>query len=390
MDARIILAGQQPDLIGSLGRGIEAGSAMRQAQTQNRLADLYSQQGAGILSGDQNALNALAGIDPTQALQIQQSQQQAAMRARESDLGMRATQQRMEILSAQEQRAVQEYASGISAQQAAAEAAQLEEAVKMGMSIPDAASWDALMAQEQPELVGRFGEREALAAKFMTMAEILKRQQSEGQGFRPASPEEAAQYGAVAGQFGPDGRFYPVNQPRGTVIESTPGGGFRVVQGADVAKAGGPSIGQTFNPGDAKAAIDLIDSISENPNLDTVVGPIVGGGGNNIDELSMAERAYFGGEGTALIERMGQLQGKTWLAARDMLKGGGQITDYESKKAEGAVARLSRAKDPAEYRAALKELRDAIEGGLAKLQAAQGGGQPDISDADLLRMYGGE
>lgn len=49
--------------------------------------------------------------------------------------------------------------------------------------------------------------------------------------FRMAEPEEAARYGAQAGQFGPDGRFYPLNPPQGMTIESDGAGGFRMVQG---------------------------------------------------------------------------------------------------------------------------------------------------------------
>lgn len=43
-----------------------------------------------------------------------------------------------------------------------------------------------------------------------------------GQGFRKATPEEAAQYGAAGGQFGPDGRFYPINPPSGTALSVDP------------------------------------------------------------------------------------------------------------------------------------------------------------------------
>lgn len=49
--------------------------------------------------------------------------------------------------------------------------------------------------------------------------------------FRQATPEEAAGYGATAGQFGPDGRFYPNDPPSGMTIESDGQGGFRMVQG---------------------------------------------------------------------------------------------------------------------------------------------------------------
>ncbi len=52
--------------------------------------------------------------------------------------------------------------------------------------------------------------------------------------FRRATPDEAKQYGATAGQFGPDGRFYPIDVPQGMTIESDGAGGFRMVQGAGV------------------------------------------------------------------------------------------------------------------------------------------------------------
>jgi hypothetical protein len=41
-------------------------------------------------------------------------------------------------------------------------------------------------------------------------------------GFRRATPEEAAAFGAPAGQIGPDGRFYPVNPPSGTSLQIDP------------------------------------------------------------------------------------------------------------------------------------------------------------------------
>lgn len=57
-------------------------------------------------------------------------------------------------------------------------------------------------------------------------------------GFKPASAEEAAKYGAAAGQFGPDGRFYPINPPSGFAVETGPDGQVRIVQGSG-AGAGG-------------------------------------------------------------------------------------------------------------------------------------------------------
>lgn len=133
------------------------------------------------------------------------------------------------------------------------------------------------------------------------------------------------------------------------------------------------------------AATDMIDQIAEDPALPKVTGALEGGGGNNVDEFGVAKRAYYGDDGLALIQKIAQLQNTAWLAARDMLKGGGAITDYESKKAEGAMARLSRAQGTEEYKAALKELRDAITEGAKKLQDAgalpAGAGDPGSPEA---------
>jgi hypothetical protein len=58
---------------------------------------------------------------------------------------------------------------------------------------------------------------------------------SSGSQFRQAAPEEAAKYGAPGGQFGPDGRFYPINPPSGTSLSVDPNtGAVTFNQGAGV------------------------------------------------------------------------------------------------------------------------------------------------------------
>ena len=83
--------------------------------------------------------------------------------------------------------------------------------------------------------------------------------------FRQASPEEAAAYGAVAGQFGPDGRFYPMNPPSGMAIESDGEGGFRMTQGPGVAASSRPlNEGQSKNviyATRAEGALPVIEQI---------------------------------------------------------------------------------------------------------------------------------
>jgi len=203
LDPRIILAGQGPDIVGSLSRGMEAGQQANQIRQQNDLAGLYKTQGAGILAGDQGALNALAGIDPMAAVGVQDAR-----------LGMDAQRQSMSVQADAAKRAAAEYARGISAEQAAAEAAQIERAVKAGLMAPNAQAFDMMMTQMGvTDLVGKFDQRDAFASQFMTMAEVLKQRAGNAPQFRQATPQEAQGYGAAGGQFGPDGRFYAINPP---------------------------------------------------------------------------------------------------------------------------------------------------------------------------------
>lgn len=124
---------------------------------------------------------------------------------------------------------------------------------------------------------------------------------------------------------------------------------------------------------DPQTMISGIDAILNDPALARVTGTVEGGGGNDVDQFGMARRLYYGDDGLALIQRIKQLQDTTFLSARQMLKGGGAITDYEGKKAEAAMARLSRAQSTEAFKSALTDLKDAIKSGEAKLRAAQGG-----------------
>lgn len=90
------------------------------------------------------------------------------------------------------------------------------------------------------------------------------------------------------------------------------------------------------------------------------------------------------------------LRGGAFLQARQMLKGGGAITDYEGQKAEAAFARLNQAQSEEDFKAALDEFNLYVQQGLAKLQqqAGQqrmGGGYPGAVPAgapDYKSKYG--
>ena len=233
MDNRIILAGEPVNALGSFMGGQQAAQQTRQFQQQNALADLYKTQGAGIMAGDANALNALAGIDPAAAMQFKTQQQ-----------GMAMDQRRLEILNEQEKRAAAEYAAGLTAQQRAAEAAQIEDAVKMGLSIPDAATWDATMGQMAPELVGKFDLRQALANRYMSMVDILKAQE-------PAKPQSGP--GKVQADI--DAGFLPVGTPLSSPQNTINVGGNSSEFTKESDKAAAQRLGEIVQSGNSAPAM---------------------------------------------------------------------------------------------------------------------------------------
>lgn len=100
-----------------------------------------------------------------------------------------------------------------------------------------------------------------------------------------------------------------------------------------------------------------IDELLRNPGLDAIVGPL--------DQFRPSWT--MGDQGRDALARYNQLKGRAFLQAYSMLKGGGQITEVEGKKAEDAMARMDRAQDEATFRQALQDFRDAVQEGQRKL-----------------------
>ena len=78
-----------------------------------------------------------------------------------------------------------------------------------------------------------------------------------------------------------------------------------------------------------------------------------------------------------------QVEGQAFLQARQMLKGGGPITNYESSRAEAAYARLGLSQSTGAYAAALKEFIDAVQTGARKLEAYAA--SPEDAQAELQK-----
>lgn len=78
--------------------------------------------------------------------------------------------------------------------------------------------------------------------------------------FRQATPQEAQAYGAAAGQFGPDGRFYAQNPPQGTSLSVDPSSGAVTFnQGAGVKPPTEAQSKDTLYATRATNALPLVD-----------------------------------------------------------------------------------------------------------------------------------
>lgn len=120
----------------------------------------------------------------------------------------------------------------------------------------------------------------------------------------------------------------------------------------------------------AEMMIDNIDDVLNHPDLGTVTGL-----SGLVDPRNWrgVNRAFGTSDVMARIE---QLQGASFLEAFEKLKGGGAITEVEGKKAEQAQARLTTAQTDEAFRAALADLRAAIQPALERARRRLGEQRP--------------
>jgi hypothetical protein len=162
--------------------------------------------------------------------------------------------------------------------------------------------------------------------------------------FRAATPEEAAEYGAVAGQINEQTkRFYPISLPTGMTVESDGQGGIKVVQGAGVggkaegvAKAQEQMKGESFrlNQANTEEAFGRLDAAGTNNPLFAA--------GNSL--LAKALPASEVGELESFFER---INGENSFAKMSQLRassptGGaaGTMTEKEWPRFEGRFSPL--------------------------------------------------
>jgi hypothetical protein len=86
---------------------------------------------------------------------------------------------------------------------------------------------------------------------------------------------------------------------------------------------------------------------------------------------------------------------RAFLEAREMLRGGGQITDFESRKAETAITSMQIAMekgDQAQFEKALDDFEQAVKDGVSKLESQAGampgyGGSSGSTGPEGNRVY---
>lgn len=122
------------------------------------------------------------------------------------------------------------------------------------------------------------------------------------------------------------------------------------------------NLGGTLQKADQSIA--LIDQMLEHPGFEAATG---------LSSIIDPRNYIAGTDATDFNVMRKQLEGKAFLEAFESLKGGGQITEVEGKKATEAIARLSTTQSEQAYREALMELRGILE--LGKLRSMQRAGQ---------------
>jgi len=336
LNAGIILSGQNPNILGAMQAGNQAAAQQNEFARTNAFNNMLTQNGQGIMAGDPAAMNALAGFDPQAALGIQNTQQ-----------GMAFDKEKMAMLRDQSAKAAEAQIRAMSDADRAAEAAKIEQAVAAGQAAQTPEQWDRLMEQfGATDFVGRFADKDAIAFSMMGIVDAMKAAKGpEGPAWRAATPQEAAQYGASAGQVNVQtGEFKRTPLDKGMKITSDGRGGFTLTEGPGVGGEDKPKM-EITSP---SAMVSTIDGILNDPALGSATG------------ILSFTQAIPGTAQRRVGARIAQLNGQAFLQAFESLKGGGQITEIEGQKATEAIGRLDSAQRTEDYVAALTELRDIL------------------------------
>ena len=220
--------------------------------------------------------------------------------------------------------------------------------------------------------------------------------------YRPATPQEAAAYGAVAGQVNiKTGKFEAINPQIGLSVTTNPDGTTTFTQGPGVGGADVRKPGQNYVYGTDAAGRQVAQPIAGTPEalqvtetagkldaaievgnnmlatIESIVGRPAGDGMTAVKPNAALPGILGMFEGRLpaktqaqadLLAKVEQVQGQAFLEAFSILKGAGAITEQEGIKATQAYARLQRTQSPEAFTASLNEFANIVRLGMKRAQ----------------------
>lgn len=118
---------------------------------------------------------------------------------------------------------------------------------------------------------------------------------------------------------------------------------------------------------EAEQTIGLVDKMLSHPGFKTVVGAKGPTGA-----IATAGLPIPGTDAADFLALRDQLLGKQFMQAYQTLKGGGQITEVEGKKATDAISRMSTAQSEAAFKEAANEFKGVIRAGMMRAKTKAG------------------
>lgn len=177
------------------------------------------------------------------------------------------------------------------------------------------------------------------------------------------------------------GTAWGITNRAGDVVSTIP----KDLAGAEAAKAGGKAQGEAaFDlprvEQNAAQTLDILERMEKHPGREGSTGFIQG---------MLPSRT---GEQVDFQSLVDQTQGQSFLQAFQMLKGGGQITEIEGKKATDAISRLGNQRlSDKDYLQAISDLKEVVANGLARARkqaGVSGPNQPASGGVDYKSKYG--
>ena len=137
-----------------------------------------------------------------------------------------------------------------------------------------------------------------------------------------------------------------------------------------------PTLQRESKTAAANDMLSVIDMLDKHPGRETATGA----------SGAIDPRNYIPGtDARDFSVALDQLKGKSFLQAFESLKGGGQITEVEGKKATEAIGRLNTAQSDKAFQQALSDLRGVVEGSM-KRTTGEGGASGSWSGGPVPKV----